>query len=168
MEDEFLPSHGLFAQPVIEAKLGPALEQLRLARGQARLHREVGLGQEQGRAPVAAGLDLDGFRLWRRHGLDRRWLRRSRLPGRRGRSLRPGLRLDGRFGPGLGLGLGLELGLGRRLRFGLGRRCYRLGLGLGLGRDLDRLLSRRGFRGRLARGLGRRGFGRGLCRLGLG
>ena len=62
MEDEFLAALRLLAQALIEAELLPALEQLGLALGQPRLHREVGLGQEQRLAPVASGLNLDRFR----------------------------------------------------------------------------------------------------------
>ena len=56
MQDELLPPHGLFAHAVVEAKPRPALEQLRLTLGQPRLHREVGLGEKQGRAPVPPDL----------------------------------------------------------------------------------------------------------------
>ena len=78
MQDELLPSHRLFAQPVVEAKSLPALEQLRLALGQSGLHREVGLGQEQGRAPVAPDLRRLGLRC----GDCRRWARSLGLASR--------------------------------------------------------------------------------------
>ena len=70
MQDELLPPHRLFAHSVIEAKPRPPLERLRLALGQACLHREVGLGQERvalqsrpicgGRA-IALATGADGF-----------------------------------------------------------------------------------------------------------
>src|SRR5262249_45751093 len=56
MQDELLASYGLFAHAVVEANSLPALEQLRLALGQARLHRKIGARQEQRLAPVAPDL----------------------------------------------------------------------------------------------------------------
>src|SRR3546814_4386808 len=45
----------LFAQPLIDADLLPAIENARFLGGEARLHRKVGLRQEDGVAPVARG-----------------------------------------------------------------------------------------------------------------
>ena len=53
VQDELGPALGRRAQAVIEAELGPTLEQLRLELGQPGPHGERGLGQEQRRAPVA-------------------------------------------------------------------------------------------------------------------
>ena len=132
MQDELLPPHRLFAQPVVEAKPFPALEQLRLALGQSGLHREVGLGQEQGRAPVASDLRRLGLRC----GDCRRWARSLRLASRLCLWLRLGLcRGTNRRLPRSGFGLRLGGGFHRRLA-----RRLRRGLGGGLGR------SRRGFR----------------------
>ncbi len=58
VEDKFRAAPRLLAQPLVEAEPLPALEQLGLALRQPRLHREVGLGQEQSLAPVAADLRL--------------------------------------------------------------------------------------------------------------
>ena len=55
VEDELGPALGGLAQAAIEADFGPALEQLGLQLRQASLHGELGLGQEQGRAPIARG-----------------------------------------------------------------------------------------------------------------
>ena len=55
VQDELGPALGRRAQAVIEPELGPALEQLGLELGQPGPHGERGLGQEQGRAPVARG-----------------------------------------------------------------------------------------------------------------
>ena len=134
MQDELLPPHRLFAQAVVEAKPFPALEQLRLALGQSGLHREVGLGQEQGRAPVAPDLRRLGLRC----GDCRRWARSLRLASR---LCLPGFglafalaRTAGFFADSFGLRLGdFHHRLARRLRRGLGRGLGRFRLG-GLGR----------------------------------
>jgi hypothetical protein len=55
MQDEPLAPEPLFAQPVVDAELRPALEDRRLLGGEARLHREVGLRQEDGVAVIAGG-----------------------------------------------------------------------------------------------------------------
>ncbi len=48
MEDELLALRRLLAHAPEQAHIRPALEQLRLLHRQARLHRKVGLGQENG------------------------------------------------------------------------------------------------------------------------
>ena len=63
MEDKFRAAPALLAQPLVKAEPLPAFEKLGLALGQAGLHREVGLRQEQGLAPVAADLRLRRQRL---------------------------------------------------------------------------------------------------------
>ena len=49
VQDELLAAAALLAQPLVELHLGPALEELGLALGQAGTHREVRLGQKDGR-----------------------------------------------------------------------------------------------------------------------
>ena len=82
----------LFAQALIKPHLGPALQELRLALRQTRLHRKLRLGQEQRLAPIAVCLRLDrgllglgyGRRCRFRHpGLFRDRLRRSSFLRRR-------------------------------------------------------------------------------------
>src|SRR5581483_2531592 len=55
VQDELGAPLGGRTQAVVEAELRPALEQLGLHLRQARPHGKGGLGQEQGRAPVARG-----------------------------------------------------------------------------------------------------------------
>ena len=163
MQDELLPPHGLFAQPVVEAKPLPALEQLGLALRQSGLHREVGLGQEQRLAPVAPDLRRLGLRC----GDCRRWARwleacEQALPVASAwplpwheppASSQPVLafglrgfdRLARRLRRGLGGGLGrfrrgLRLGAGRFAGLGLCRRLHCPRRGLRLGSRLDRTL----------------------------
>ena len=122
MQDELLPPHGLFAHSVVEAKPRPALEQLRLALGQPCLHREVGLGEEQGRAPVAP--DLRGPSDRSRHR--RRWLFDSRFADRRSLRLGLCLRPGSLFRCRLGFGRRRARGL-RRFRLGGSFGGFRLG-----------------------------------------
>ena len=55
VKGEGLAALGFFPQALVEVHLLPAGEPFRLALGQARLHGEVGLGQEERLAIVAAG-----------------------------------------------------------------------------------------------------------------
>ncbi len=54
VEHELGPALGGFTQLVVEPDLAPAREQFRLEVGQPGLHGEIGLGQEERLAPVAA------------------------------------------------------------------------------------------------------------------
>ncbi len=53
VEDELGPAGGDFPQAVVQAHLRPAPQQLRLLRGQAGAHGEIGAGKEYGRFIVA-------------------------------------------------------------------------------------------------------------------
>ena len=59
VQDEFRPPLALGAQPVVEAHLGPPLQQLRLLLGQAGAHGKVGLGQENAGFIVGCHGQLD-------------------------------------------------------------------------------------------------------------
>src|SRR3546814_15448597 len=55
VEDEAPAILPLFAQQLIDADLLPAIENARFLGGEARLHRKVGLRQEDGVAPLTRG-----------------------------------------------------------------------------------------------------------------